>query len=160
MAERSFAWHQTGFQVDVAPGLPLPEPAASSDVQTQTLDALRQLADVAKQQLEFARQLLAVAQSGQLQRQAALQRWQKENPALARKCRKAMTIFEEVQKSFLQEMTNYIVENGEGLVDADFVLSEFADRFGARLMHLTGVTNLLQHLGTVEEVPGKGEQRP
>ena len=49
------------------------------------------------------------------------------------------------------------MDNGEDLVDAEFVLNEFVDRFGPRLIHVNSVMNLLQNLGGEEQ--GKSEQK-
>lgn len=144
-------------QIHISPGMPVPEPAASPDVQAQSLEVLRELAGVAQEQLKLVRQVAEMVHQTQQQRHAALQRWRKENAQLARRCRNAMTVFENVQKSFLNEMTEFIIENEDGLLDADFVLNEFSDRFGPRLMHLTAVLNMLQQLGAGEDVAGGGE---
>lgn len=144
-------------QIHISPGMPVPETAASPDVQAQSLEVLRELAGVAQEQLKLVRQVAEMVQQTQQQRQAALQRWRKENAQLARRCRNAMSVFENVQKSFLNEMTEFIIENEDGLLDADFVLNEFSDRFGPRLMHLTAVLNMLQQLGAGEDVGGGGE---
>lgn len=44
--------------------------------------------------------------------------------------------------------------NEEDLLDGEFVLSEFVDRFGPRLAHLNGVLQVLAQLGT--GVPSQG----
>jgi hypothetical protein len=141
-------------QIQISPGLPVPETPVALDVQAQSLEVLRELAGAAQEQLKLMRQVAEMVQQTQQQRHAAVQRWRKENPRLARNCRRAMEVFENVQKSFLHEMTEFIIENEAGLLDADFILNEFSDRFGPRLMHLTGVLNMLQQLGSGEETPG------
>lgn len=143
-------------QIQISPGLPVPETPAAPDVPAQSLEVLRELAGVAQEQLKLVRQVAEMVQQTQQQRQAAVQRWRKENPRLARSCRKAMEVFENVQKSFLHEMTEFIIENEAGLLDADFILNEFSDRFGPRLMHLSGVLNMLQQLGSGDDAPGGG----
>jgi len=50
-------------------------------------------------------------------------------------------------------MTAEVNANPEGLVDGEFILSEFVDRFGPRMAHLNGV---LQVLATLSSNPNNG----
>jgi hypothetical protein len=52
-----------------------------------------------------------------------------------------------VQTQFLEKLTDEVAENEDSLVDGDFMLSEFVDRFGPRLAHLNGVLQVLAQLG-------------
>ena len=44
-----------------------------------------------------------------------------------------------VQTEFLDSLTQEITENYETLLEGDFMLNEFVDRFGPRMAHLNGL---------------------
>ena len=91
-------------------------------------------------------------QMGATQRQRAqeLCQWKDANPELAQYCRSAAETLSRVQTQFLQNLTEEVVENEECLVDGEFMLNEFVDRFGPRLAHLNGVLQVLGQLGSGE----------
>ena len=45
-------------------------------------------------------------------------------------------------------MTREINENSDVLMDGEFMLNEFVDRFGPRLAHLNGVLQVLAQLSS------------
>ena len=51
--------------------------------------------------------------------------------------------------AFLESLTEDISENGECLMDGEFMLNEFVDRYGPRLAHLNGVLHVLSQLSSV-----------
>jgi hypothetical protein len=51
-----------------------------------------------------------------------------------------------VQTEFLQTRTIDVNDNHEEMIDSEFVLNEFVDRYGPRLAHLNGVLQLLSQL--------------
>jgi hypothetical protein len=57
-----------------------------------------------------------------------------------------------VQVEFLNGMTDEIQENSEALLDGEFVLNEFVDRYGPRLAHLNGVLQMLAQLGNAQNL--------
>ena len=92
-------------------------------------------------------QLVQHASHSQKARTTELQQWKDANPRLARSCRNAAETLAKVQTQFLENLTEEIVDNEESLVDGDFLLNEFVDRFGPRLAHLNGVLQMLAQLG-------------
>ena len=84
----------------------------------------------------------------QKQRTTELQQWKEANPRLARACRNAAETLSRVHTQFLETMTEEIVENEESLIEGDFMLNEFVDRFGPRMAHLNGVLQVLAQLGS------------
>jgi len=86
--------------------------------------------------------------AAQRQRTAELTQWKQANPRLARNCRHAAEVLGKVQSAFLTAITEEIYESGEDLVDGEFVMNEFVDRFGPRLAHLNGVLQVLSQLST------------
>jgi hypothetical protein len=48
----------------------------------------------------------------------------------------------------MADLTNYVSENHENLVDGEFALTDFVDRFGPRLAHLNTMLAVLRPLAT------------
>ena len=94
-----------------------------------------------------------VDQMGAAQRQRAneLGQWKEANPMLARKCRAAAEALSQVQTEFLENLTYEVNDNFENLLDGEFVLNEFVDRYGPRLAHLNGVLQLLSQLSAMPQ---------
>src|SRR5262249_17493507 len=86
--------------------------------------------------------------AGQRQRNAELNQWKQANPQLARSCRQAAETLGRVHAVFLDSMTRDIEQNAEEMLDGDFVLNEFMDRYGTRAAQLHGVLQLLTQLGS------------
>jgi hypothetical protein len=51
-----------------------------------------------------------------------------------------------VQTEFLESLTQEINDNYENLLDGEFMLNEFVDRFGPRMAHLNGLLQVLSQL--------------
>ena len=83
------------------------------------------------------------------QRQAELGQWKQANPRLARSCKLAADALGKVQAEFLDNLTREVSETAEDMLDGDFVLNEFIDRYGPRLAHLNGVLQVLSQLSSV-----------
>jgi predicted DsbA family dithiol-disulfide isomerase len=137
------------FRIDVSAEGGSQTPVSSDQV---VIQLLRQLVIGQQQQNKLIEELTQQTVSLQKQRVSELQQWKNANPALARACRKAAESLSRVQTQFLENLTEEIVENEENLVDGDFMLNEFVDRFGPRLAHLNGVLQVLAQLGTGEPV--------
>jgi hypothetical protein len=54
-----------------------------------------------------------------------------------------------VQIEYLQRMTDEINETSDDMVEGEFMLNEFVDRYGPRLAHLNGVIQVLAQLSSV-----------
>jgi hypothetical protein len=91
-------------------------------------------------------QLMTAAQR---QRAAELGQWRQANPGLARECRNAAQTLGEVQTQFLRSLTEEVNENAESLIEGEFMLTEFIDRFGPRMAHLNGVVQMLAQLSNM-----------
>jgi hypothetical protein len=116
------------------------------------IELLRQLVVGQQQQSKLIEDLTQATVALQKQRNNELQQWKNANPALARACRQAAETLSRVQTQFLENLTAEIVDNEDHLIDGDFILNEFVDRFGPRLAHLNGVLQVLAQLGTGEPV--------
>ena len=118
-----------------------------ADTNQAMLGLMRHLISLQQKQNELLEQMLQNSALAQKQRAQELQQWKDANPRLSRACRKAAESLSRVQTQFLEKLTDEVAENEDSLVDGDFMLSEFVDRFGPRLAHLNGVLQVLAQLG-------------
>ena len=132
-------------QIDVAQPVyhPTVAPrAGESDVQC----LLRQLVIGQNRQNELLEELIEQVGSAQRQKAHELVQWKQANPRLAKNCRAAAEALGKVQAEFLNGLTREIGDNYENLMDGEFMLNEFVDRFGPRMAHLNGILQVLAQL--------------
>ncbi len=141
------------FHLDVTPssGEATGTPAQPGN---EVVDLLRQLVVGQDRQNELLEDMVDQMNAGQRQRAAELGQWKEANPLLARRCRAAAEALGQVQTEFLESLTYEVNDNYEAMMDGEFVLNEFVDRFGPRLAHLNGVLQLLTQLSSVPAAPG------
>ncbi len=113
---------------------------------SEIADLLRQLIVGQERQNELLEDLVDQMSAAQRQRNNELNQWRDANPMLARRCRMAAEALSRVQTEFLENLTIDVKENYENLVEGDFALNEFVDRYGPRLAHLNGVLQVLSQL--------------
>lgn len=135
------------FRIDVTQNASEPqlETTASQHQATMTM-LLEQLVVGQDRQNELLEEVLEQLGSAQRQRSNELHNWKEANPVLARRCRAAAEALSQVQTEFLHNVTSEVQENHENMMDGEFVLNEFVDRYGPRLAHLNGVLQLLSQL--------------
>ena len=133
------------FRIDVSPNASA-RVVTGGEPNSQVCDLLRQLIDHQNRTNELLNGLVEQMSAAQKQRANELGQWKAANPVLARRCRTAAEAISQVQTEFLQTMTAEINENREAMLEGDFVLNEFIDRYGPRLAHLNGVLQLLSQL--------------
>lgn len=110
---------------------------------------LKQLLDEQRRQTDLLSELKEEVNAAQRQRANELGQWKQQNPDLAKNCRLAAESLSRVQAQFLANLTEEVNDAEEGLLDGDFLLNEFVDRFGPRLAHLNGVLQVLSQLSSV-----------
>jgi hypothetical protein len=121
--------------------------AASSDANR----LLREILAAHDRQNELLEELINQVTAGQRQRSAELSHWKQANPQLARSCRNAADALGRVHAEFLESMTRDIQLNAEDMLDGEFVLNEFMDKYGTRMAQLHGVLQLLTQLGSAPQ---------
>jgi hypothetical protein len=121
------------------------------NLQSQTLEALRQVAEVQRQQLELMRETAQFARDQRARQIAELERWQQSHDGVVDHCKEALGQLEQVHASLMRDMAEYVSENHENLVDGDFALSDFVDRFGPRLAHLNTMLAVLRPLAAASK---------
>jgi len=140
------------FRIDVSADQ-ADEPTAGLDHEAAVVSLLHQLLVVQTKQNKLIEEFVQQQNAAQRQRVVELGQWKEANPDLAKHCRTAAETLSRVQTQFLQNLTEEVLENEECLIDGEFMLNEFVDRFGPRLAHLNGVLQVLSQLSTVPAAP-------
>jgi hypothetical protein len=141
-------------QVDVTTAA-RPQPVLSSrDDQT---DLLREMLASQDRTNELLEELSSTLAASHKQRANELNQWRNAHPALASACREAAEALTRVQIEYLERMTEEINDTSDCLVEGDFMLNEFIDRYGPRLAHLNGVIQVLAQLSSVPN-PANSQQ--
>lgn len=110
---------------------------------------LRQVVQMQARTNQLVEEMIQQQNQFHRQRQNELGQWKEANPELAKCCRKAAETLSRVQTQFLQNLTEEVSDNEECLLDGEFMLNEFVDRYGPRLAHLNGVLQVLSQLSAV-----------
>lgn len=137
------------FRIDVSA-----EPASAPekphcDPQTIIIGLLRDLLAAQAKQNQLLEEFIQQQNAAQRQRAVELGQWKQANPELARCCRTAAETLSRVQTQFLRNLTDEVLHNEDCLLDGEFMLNEFVDRYGPRLAHLNGVLQVLSQLSSV-----------
>ncbi len=142
------------FRIDVSADTASESLGRSDVIQ---IELLRQLVAGQQRQNELLAEMAQVTVGMHKQRASELQQWKDANPRLAKACRRAAESLNLAQTRFLETIAEEIEANGENLVDGEFMLHEFVDRFGPRLAHLNGVLQVLAQLSD-NSSPGAKQQ--
>ena len=130
-----------------------------AEQQSSQIDANELLVMLLKQLVEGQKKEMASHISGPHKaRHQELMKWKEAHPELADSCRGATSLLEKVQEQFLCNLTTEIADSDETLVDSDFMLNEFIDRFGPRLHHLNGLLQVLSQLSSVANPPANAAE--
>ena len=119
------------------------------DANTVMIALLRQVVTAQVKTNQLLEELVQHHNAAQRQRALELGQWREANPDLARGCRAAAETLSRVQTQFLRNLTADVLDNEENLIDGDFMLNEFVDRYGPRLAHLNGVLQVLSQLSSI-----------
>jgi hypothetical protein len=138
----------TGQPPAVVPGVTDPVALLQMmvNLQTQSIELQRQILENQRQQLEFARESSQLGREQRARQVAELERWQAGHENLLENCKDTLTKLEQVHASLMTDLTSYVDENHENLLDGEFALTDFVDRFGPRLAHLNTMLAVLRPL--------------
>jgi hypothetical protein len=139
-------------QVQVTPG-PAPTQALEAAERFEHTRLLRDILAAQDRQNELLEELVSILGTPHRQRMTELNQWKQANPQLSKNCRVAAEALSKVQTEFLNALTLEVRENFDSLMDGEFMLNEFVDRFGPRLAHLNGVLQVLSHLSSQPAAP-------
>jgi hypothetical protein len=123
------------------------------NLQNQTLEVQRQSFELQRQQLELAREAAQVSREQRARQVADLERWQSGHEYVLENCRETLTNLEQVHAALMGELASYVQENHENLLDGEFTLTDFVDRFGPRLAHLNTMLAVLRPLAAAVKKP-------
>ncbi|REK12330.1 MAG: hypothetical protein DWQ37_12260 [Planctomycetota bacterium] len=146
MSQDSRPTHDLFTQVDITAGSQV-DPNATGAANEQ-VSLMRSMLAAQDRQNELLEELVSQLSAAQRQRNQELGQWKQANPELARHCRIAAETLSQVQVEFLKSITEEISESADALLEGEFMLNEFVDRFGPRLAHLNGVLQVLAQLGS------------
>jgi hypothetical protein len=119
---------------------------SSREEQTELLREVLSAQDRTNELLEELSGMMAAAQK---QRANELNQWRNAHPALASACREAAEALTRVQIEYLQRLTEEVNDTSDDMIEGEFMLNEFIDRYGPRLAHLNGVIQVLAQLSSV-----------
>jgi hypothetical protein len=132
-------------QVDVSTTTHAPPVTSRQD----TAELLREILTAQDRTNELLEELGTAFAASQKQRASELSQWRNAHPELASACREAAEALTRVQIDYLQRMTDEINDTSDDMVEGEFLLNEFVDRYGPRLAHLNGVIQVLAQLSSV-----------
>lgn len=142
------------FSIDVVSSSSESPLLANVDKGDWVIALLRQLVAGQERQNKLLEELLKQTNLAYRQRQAELGQWKQTNPALARRCKQAAETLSRVQNEFLQSLTDEVTDNEDSLLDGEFMLQDFVDRFGPRLAQLNGLLQVLSQLSLSSDESG------
>jgi hypothetical protein len=129
------------FQVDVTSSFNTHQaerpPAPPSN--TEVTDLLKQMIEIQREQLQYARHA-AAAHDHAARWRAYLSRWQHEFPGLSEACKVSMPKLERAYGQLIADLNDRLSDDD---IDTDFALQDFLDRFGMRLAQLGTILNLV-----------------
>ncbi len=123
------------------------------NLQSQTLEIQRQQLEIQRQQLELVRETTQFTRDQRARQIAELERWQQGHEGVLDSCKEALGRLEQVHASLMRELSEHVEENYENLLEGDFSLSDFVDRFGPRLAHLNTMLAVLRPLAAAAKKP-------
>lgn len=138
-------------QVDISAGNQPPEPHTDRNEVTELLRDILLAQDRSNALLE---ELVRSMSAAQKQRSNELNQWKRANPQLAQSCREAAEALSRVQVEYLENLTEEIHSSVDCLMEGEFMLNEFVDRFGPRLAHLNGMIQVLAQLSSSPNAAG------
>ena len=135
-------------QLDISSNSMLSLAESSSGGGVEQAMLLRELVATQQKSNELLAQLVTLVSQQQRQRTAELKAWREANPKLAESCRHAAEALTKVHTEFLSSIASEAASSGEDLIDSDYALGEFIDRYGPRLAHFNGIMQLFSQLGS------------
>ncbi|QVL32229.1 hypothetical protein KIH39_25910 [Telmatocola sphagniphila] len=144
------------FQIEVAPpsGSIVPATALQPDVSTELL---KQVVELQKQQIMILRAMYA-QHDGNTRWKKLLERWEGEFPLVAGACRESVPMIERAYLKLIQELTDKLHDDdGNPVLDDDFSLAEFLDRYAIRISQLGTMLNLIGPLADAAKKEEKND---
>jgi hypothetical protein len=142
-------------QIDVFPTFtppqPVPEPTVA-DHSPQLHGLLSELVSSQDRQTALLEELVSSVTQAQRRRGVELGLWKLSHPELAEYCKRAAKKLERIQTDLLSSITEEIDTHVDVLLDSEYGLSEFVDRFGAKFLQLNSLLQILTQLGNAPDL--------
>ncbi len=135
--------------IDQAPATTITQRA---DSQSEIPDLLRQLIAAQTRQNELLQEIANQLTAAQRQRNLELAQWKRANPVLANSCRMAAECIGKLQTDFLTSLAYDVDDNFEDLQGNEFLLNEFFEKYGPRIVHLNTILQTLSVLGNAPDI--------
>ena len=144
-------------QINVFPTFTPPQPVSvppvtTADASPQLCGLLSELVSAQDRQTNLLEELVATVAHTQRRRIVELGLWKISNPELAEYCKRAAKKLERIQADLLSTITSEIESNADVLLDSEFGLNEFVDRFGAKFLQLNSLLQILAQLGNAPDI--------
>jgi hypothetical protein len=141
------------FSIDVS-ATPQATPSAGKiDANELIVALLKQLVDGQQKEIKLLEEIAHWVGLNHKQRQQEIAGWKQTNPDLARSCRMATEALVRVQNDFIHKLTEEAADGYETMMDSEFMLQEFIDRFGPRMAHLGGMLHMVSQLSAQKDAP-------
>ncbi len=124
---------------------------AMVNLQSQSLELQRQSLETQKQQLELAREAAQFNRDQRARQIAELERWQQAHEPMIDLSKESLGRLEQIHAALMREMADYVEDNHENLLEGDFSLSDFVDKFGPKLAHLNTMLAILRPLAAANK---------
>jgi len=141
------------FSIDVCTDTQTAAASTRIDANELIVNLLKQLVDGQQQELKLLSEIAHWVGVSHKQRQQEITQWKDANPDLARSCRIASEALVKVQNDYIHKLTEEAVDGHETMMDSEFMLQEFIDRFGPRMAHLGGVLHMVASLSAAKDSP-------
>ncbi|MDR2345395.1 MAG: hypothetical protein LBE18_04945 [Planctomycetaceae bacterium] len=113
---------------------------------------MREILATQDRQNELLEELITQTSRNQRRKALELALWKRSNPELSEFCRKAATKLERVQTDLLSTITEQIDSNFESMLESEYCLNEFVDRFGMKFVQINTLLQVLTQLGNAPDI--------
>jgi hypothetical protein len=141
------------FSIDVSADPQTATVAGKIDANELIVGLLKQLVDGQQKEIKLLEEIAHWTGLSHKQRQQEINGWKQTNPDLARSCRMATEALVKVQNDFIHKLTEEAADGYETMMDSEFMLQEFVDRFGPRMAHLGGMLHMVSQLSAQKDAP-------
>ena len=144
------------FQFTVAPPTTTTPAEPPAPPATESVDLLRQLLEVQREQLALQRQA-AAAHDNTARWKNYLSKWQRDFPELPDACRFALPILEKSYGALISDLADHLRHAGPDALENEYALAEFLERYGMRLGQLGSILSLVSFLAEASNQMQPGE---
>jgi hypothetical protein len=120
-------------------------------MQSATNESLRQLVEQNRALLELTKETVQISRDQRARQSQELERWQNSHQAVLFETRGVLKTLEQVHGQIMEQLVAFVHENETELMDGEFTLADFTDRFGPRLGHLNTILSVLRPLAALAQ---------